>query len=102
VVVLPREEHPGINFRKRFLKEKGEILRAMEKETGAMIVLRGSGLAKEKRCKDGQPFLGEDEPLQAVIMSKNEESLMKAVGSVRDFSRILKLKDVDSNFRCLD
>jgi hypothetical protein len=102
VVVLPRDEHPGINFRSRLIGPKGQYLQAVENETGATIVIRGPGLVKERRCNDGQPFLGEDEPLEAFITSNNEESVAMAVERVRNLSRILKLEDIDSNFRYPD
>lgn len=57
---------------------------AMEKETGAKIIIRGKGSVKEGKVgrKDGQPLPGEDEPLHAYITATNPECVKKAVERV--------------------
>lgn len=57
---------------------------AMEKETGAKIIIRGKGSVKEGKVgrKDGQPLPGEDEPLHAYITATNPEHVKKAVERV--------------------
>lgn len=61
------------------------IILAMEKETGAKIIIRGKGSVKEGKVgrKDGQPLPGEDEPLHAYITATNPEHVKKAVERVR-------------------
>lgn len=60
-------------------------LAAMEKETGAKIIIRGKGSVKEGKVgrKDGQPLPGEDEPLHAYITATNPECVKKAVERVK-------------------
>lgn len=60
------------------------LLLAMEKETGAKIIIRGKGSVKEGKVgrKDGQPLPGEDEPLHAYITATNPEHVKKAVERV--------------------
>lgn len=57
---------------------------AMEKETGAKIIIRGKGSVKEGKVgrKDGQPLPGEDEPLHAYITANNLDAVKKAVERV--------------------
>lgn len=57
---------------------------AMEKETGAKIIIRGKGSVKEGKVgrKDGQPLPGEDEHLHAYITATNPECVKKAVEKV--------------------
>lgn len=57
---------------------------AMEKETGAKIIIRGKGSVKEGKVarKDGQPLPGEDEPLHAYVTGNNPEYVQKAVNKV--------------------
>lgn len=60
------------------------LFTAMEKETGAKIIIRGKGSVKEGKVgrKDGQPLPGEDEPLHAYITANNLEAVKKAVERV--------------------
>jgi splicing factor 1 len=85
-VMIPQDEHPGINFVGLLIGPRGNTLKAMEKETGAKIIIRGKGSVKEGKVgrKDGQPLPGEDEPLHAYITSNSAESVKKAVEKVRD------------------
>lgn len=57
---------------------------AMEKDTGAKIIIRGKGSVKEGKVgrKDGQPLPGEDEPLHAYVTANNPEAVKKAVDRV--------------------
>lgn len=60
---------------------------AMERETGAKIIIRGKGSVKEGKVgrKDGQPLPGEDEPLHAYVTANNPECVKKAVDKVFHF-----------------
>lgn len=62
---------------------------AMEKETGAKIIIRGKGSVKEGKVgrKDGQPLPGEDEPLHAFITASTLESVKKAVDKINEVIR---------------
>lgn len=59
--------------------------KAMERDTGAKIIIRGKGSVKEGKVgrKDGQPLPGEDEPLHAYVTANNPECVKKAVDKVR-------------------
>lgn len=48
-VLIPQEEHPDINFVGLLIGPRGNTLKAMEKETGAKIIIRGKGSVKEVR-----------------------------------------------------
>lgn len=66
---------------------------AMEKETGAKIIIRGKGSVKEGKVgrKDGQPLPGEDEPLHAYITANNLDAVKKAVERVSSISFKFKI-----------
>lgn len=84
--MIPQEEHPDINFVGLLIGPRGNTLKAMEKETGAKIIIRGKGSVKEGKVgrKDGQPLPGEDEPLHAFITASNLESVKKAVDKIKE------------------
>lgn len=88
-VLIPQEEHPDINFVGLLIGPRGNTLKAMEKETGAKIIIRGKGSVKEGKVgrKDGQPLAGEDEPLHAFITASNPEAVKKAVNKIKDIIR---------------
>lgn len=85
-VLIPQEEHPDINFVGLLIGPRGNTLKAMEKETGAKIIIRGKGSVKEGKVgrKDGQPLPGEDEPLHAFITAANPECVKKAVEKINE------------------
>ncbi|XP_070493436.1 splicing factor 1-like [Chironomus tepperi] len=85
-VLIPQEEYPDINFVGLLIGPRGNTLKAMEKETGAKIIIRGKGSVKEGKVgrKDGQPLPGEDEPLHAFITANNLESVKKAVDKIKE------------------
>lgn len=104
--MIPQEQHPDVNFVGLLIGPRGNTLKcnfkrikylwslakyfnifsfsAMEKETGAKIIIRGKGSVKEGKVgrKDGQPLPGEDEPLHAFITASNPEYVKKAVDKV--------------------
>lgn len=89
--MIPQEEHPDINFVGLLIGPRGNTLKAMEKETGAKIIIRGKGSVKEGKVgrKDGQPLPGEDEPLHAFITASNPECVKKAVDKVKFFKHFI-------------
>lgn len=58
-VLIPQEQHPDINFVGLLIGPRGNTLKAMEKETGAKIIIRGKGSVKEGKVgrKDGKKIL---------------------------------------------
>lgn len=88
-VLIPQEDHPDINFVGLLIGPRGNTLKAMEKDTGAKIIIRGKGSVKEGKVgrKDGQPLPGEDEPLHAFITASNPECVKKAVQKIKEVIR---------------
>ena len=88
-VLIPQEEHPDINFVGLLIGPRGNTLKAMEKKTGAKIIIRGRGSVKEGKVgrKDGQPLPGEDEPLHAFITAPNHDAVTKAVAEINEVIR---------------
>lgn len=88
-VLIPQEEYPDINFVGLLIGPRGNTLKAMEKESGAKIIIRGKGSVKEGKIgrKDGQPMPGEDEPLHAFITASTHESVKKAVQKIDEVIR---------------
>ena len=62
---------------------------ALERESGAKIIIRGKGSVKEGKVgrKDGLPMPGEDEPLHALISSQNPDSVQRAAKSIKEIIR---------------
>lgn len=85
-MLIPQEQHPDINFVGLLIGPRGNTLKAMEKDTGAKIIIRGKGSVKEGKVgrKDGQPLPGEDEPLHAFITAANPECVKKAVERINE------------------
>lgn len=85
-MLIPQEQHPDINFVGLLIGPRGNTLKAMEKDTGAKIIIRGKGSVKEGKVgrKDGQPLPGEDEPLHAFITAANPECVKKAVEKINE------------------
>ena len=46
-VMIPQDEHPEINFVGLLIGPRGNTLKAMERENGAKIIIRGKGSVKE-------------------------------------------------------
>ncbi|CAG2121557.1 unnamed protein product, partial [Medioppia subpectinata] len=88
-VLIPQEEYPDINFVGLLIGPRGNTLKAMEKDTGAKIIIRGKGSVKEGKIgrKDGQPMPGEDEPLHAFITGLTHDSVVKAVQKIKEVIR---------------
>uniref|UniRef100_A0A1A9UTN5 Branchpoint-bridging protein n=1 Tax=Glossina austeni TaxID=7395 RepID=A0A1A9UTN5_GLOAU len=88
-VLIPQEQHSDINFVGLLIGSRGNTLKAMEKETGAKIIIRGKGSVKQGKVgrKDDQPLAGEDEPLPAFITAPNPEAVKKAVDIIKDVVR---------------
>merc|ERR1719204_1766620 len=79
-VMIPQDDHPDINFMGLIIGPRGNTLKALEKETGAKIIIRGKGSVKEGKVgrNNGQPLPGENEPLHAYITSTDADCVKKA------------------------
>ena len=108
--MIPQDEHPEINFVGLLIGPRGNTLKckkkyltrsilmarlkslfidkfaAMERDTGAKIIIRGKGSVKEGKVgrKDGQPLPGEDERLHAYVTATNPEAVKKAVDRIKE------------------
>ncbi|CAH8870749.1 unnamed protein product [Trichobilharzia szidati] len=88
-VFIPQENHPDINFVGLLIGPRGNTLKALEKETGAKVIIRGKGSVKEGKVgrRDGLPMPGEDEPLHAFITAPTAECVDKAVKKINEIIR---------------
>ncbi|KAG5443846.1 Splicing factor 1 [Clonorchis sinensis] len=88
-VFIPQENHPDINFVGLLIGPRGNTLKALEKETGAKIIIRGKGSVKEGKVgrRDGLPLPGEDEPLHAFVSAPVAEAVQKAVRRINEIIR---------------
>lgn len=81
-VWIPQEDHPEVNFVGLLLGPRGNTLKALERETGARIIIRGKGSVKEGKVFRQGPLPGEDEPLHAYITSTDPEIIKGAVEKI--------------------
>ncbi|MCO5583948.1 hypothetical protein L7F22_037866 [Adiantum nelumboides] len=82
---IPMKEYPGYNFIGLIIGPRGNTQKRMERETGAKIVIRGKGSAKEGRLgqkRDMWADPGENEELHVLIEADNADSLERAVRMV--------------------
>ncbi|TPP59433.1 Splicing factor 1 [Fasciola gigantica] len=88
-VFIPQDNHPDINFVGLLIGPRGNTLKALEKETGAKVIIRGKGSVKEGKLgrRDGLPMPGEDEPLHAFVSAPTAEAVQKAVKKINEIIR---------------
>lgn len=82
---IPVKDYPGYNFIGLIIGPRGNTQKRMERETGAKIVIRGKGSAKEGRLpqkRDMRPDPGENEELHVLVEADNADSLERAAGMV--------------------
>ncbi|KAH7434907.1 hypothetical protein KP509_06G040400 [Ceratopteris richardii] len=82
---IPVKDYPGYNFIGLIIGPRGNTQKRMERETGAKIVIRGKGSAKEGKLpqkRDMRPDPGENEDLHVLVEADNPESLEKAASMV--------------------
>ena len=73
---IPSKEYPNYNFIGLVIGPRGQTQKAMEKETGAKIVIRGRGSVKEgARGRDDD---GQDDELHVLITAESEEQVEAA------------------------
>ncbi|GMR50365.1 hypothetical protein PMAYCL1PPCAC_20560, partial [Pristionchus mayeri] len=75
-VWIPHAEHPTINFFGPIVGPQSQILRSIERECLAEIILRGKGTNNEG--EDGQWLPGAHEPMHAFVMGPTRESILQA------------------------
>ncbi|KAF5402761.1 Splicing factor [Paragonimus heterotremus] len=88
-VFIPQDNHPDINFVGLLIGPRGNTLKALEKDTGAKVIIRGKGSVKEGKVgrRDGLPMPGEDEPLHAFVSAPVAEAVEKAVKKINEIIR---------------
>ncbi|MCO5578567.1 hypothetical protein L7F22_032422 [Adiantum nelumboides] len=82
---IPVKDYPGYNFIGLIIGPRGNTQKRMERETGAKIVIRGKGSAKEGRLpqkRDMRPDPGENEDLHVLVEADSADSLERAAGMV--------------------
>eukprot|EP00250_Pteridium_aquilinum_P021501 c25145_g4_i1 orf=555-3518(-) len=82
---IPVKDYPSYNFIGLIIGPRGNTQKRMERETGAKIVIRGKGSAKEGRLpqkRDMRPDPGENEDLHVLVEADNADSLERAAGMV--------------------
>ncbi|KAG0483377.1 hypothetical protein HPP92_011461 [Vanilla planifolia] len=82
---IPKKEYPGYNFIGLIIGPRGNTQKRMEKETGAKIVIRGKGSAKEGRLQQKRDLKydpAENEDLHVLVEAETQEALDKAAGMV--------------------
>jgi len=84
-VMIPQDDHPGLNFMGLLIGPRGNTLKAMEKVSGCKIVIRGKGSVKEGKVQvRDQPMPGEDEPLHAYVEGDEPIKVQKAVAKIKE------------------
>ncbi|KAM0942082.1 putative RNA recognition motif domain, K domain, splicing factor 1, helix-hairpin [Dioscorea sansibarensis] len=83
---IPVKEYPEYNFVGLIIGPRGNTQKRMEKETGAKILIRGKGSAKDGRLrKEGNPDpWGECEDLHVCVEADTQDSLDAAVKMVEN------------------
>ncbi|KAH7669478.1 BBP/SF1 family protein [Dioscorea alata] len=83
---IPVKEYPEYNFVGLIIGPRGNTQKRMEKETGAKILIRGKGSAKDGRLrKEGNPDpWGEYEDLHVCVEAETQDSLDAAVKMVEN------------------
>ena len=67
-VLIPQDEHPGVNFVGLLIGPRGNTLKKIETENKCKVMIRGKGSVKVQRQSFiNRPLPGEDEPLHALI-----------------------------------
>uniref|UniRef100_A0A182T7H8 Branchpoint-bridging protein n=1 Tax=Anopheles maculatus TaxID=74869 RepID=A0A182T7H8_9DIPT len=80
-VSIPQEEYTNINFIGLLIGPRGNTLKAIEKDTGAKIIIRGKGSAASSKVKSA---IAADEPLHALVTANTSEAVAKAVSCVQE------------------
>ena len=65
-VLIPQDEHPGVNFVGLLIGPRGNTLKKIEKDHECKVMIRGKGSVKVQSYIN-RPLPGEDEPLHALI-----------------------------------
>ncbi|TKR64482.1 hypothetical protein L596_025005 [Steinernema carpocapsae] len=102
-VWIPQENNPDINFVGLLIGPRGNTLKTLETETGAKIMIRGKGSAKEgKLTRREGPAPGENEPLHAFITGTDTKAIKKAVEKIRHIIKeALNVPDSQNQLRQL-
>ena len=67
-VLIPQDEHPGVNFVGLLIGPRGNTLKKIEGENKCKVMIRGKGSVKvQRQSYINRPLPGEDEPLHALI-----------------------------------
>jgi len=83
-VLIPQDEHPGINFVGLLIGPRGNTLKKIETEHQCKVMIRGKGSVKtQSQSFISRPLPGEDEPLHALISANCQTSVEDAIRTIR-------------------
>lgn len=68
LVYLPTSEYPDINFFGLIIGPRGNTMKKMQEESGAIIKIRGKGSVKEGKGRPGQD-MNEREPMHCIVLA---------------------------------
>lgn len=90
-VLIPQDEHPGVNFVGLLIGPRGNTLKKIEKDHECKVMIRGKGSVKVQSYIN-RPLPGEDEPLHALISATSQSNVEDAIKTIR-----LIIKDAIEN-----
>ncbi|CAN8324455.1 unnamed protein product [Cochlearia groenlandica] len=79
---IPEKQFPGYSFIGLIIGPRGNTQKRMQRETGAKIVIRGKGSAKEGRMQQKKYDPAENEDLHVLIEADTQEAVEAAAGMV--------------------
>jgi len=83
-VLIPQDEHPGVNFVGLLIGPRGNTLKKIETENKCKVMIRGKGSVKVQRQSFiNRPLPGEDEPLHALISANSQHDVENAIRTIR-------------------
>jgi len=92
-VLIPQDEHPGVNFVGLLIGPRGNTLKKIEGENKCKVMIRGKGSVKvQRQSYINRPLPGEDEPLHALISANSQHDVENAIKTIR-----LIIKDAIEN-----
>ncbi|XP_049301303.1 splicing factor 1-like [Anopheles funestus] len=80
-VLLPQDQYPHINFIGLLIGPRGSTIKAIEKQTGTKIIIRGKGSTLPSKVA---PVAESNEPLHAFITADNSEAVANAAKFIQD------------------
>uniref|UniRef100_A0A182MQC5 Branchpoint-bridging protein n=1 Tax=Anopheles culicifacies TaxID=139723 RepID=A0A182MQC5_9DIPT len=80
-IILPQDEYPHINFIGVLIGPRGNTIKALEKETGTKIAIRGKGSSSPSKVAS---IHQSSEPLHVFIWASNSEAVANAAKRIQE------------------